>query len=388
VLTASATLVQWALRPLHEHEQGQPVIGFLLGLDALLQAPGDWLTEGLGLRGGHHTHPFGWAVATLASAALWCLGVAGISALLRKQPVAPAVAAPHTPGPRVSRRGFLTLGVKGAAVCAGAGLGYGLVIEPRRLQVSRHAVNVRDLPAELDGLRLVQLTDIHHGPWLSLDYVRRVVAAANALEPDVVCLTGDYVHLSPAYVAPVVAELARLRPRLATVAVLGNHDWWEGVDAMRRAFADAGIPLIDNDRRVLTPDGRLVRDAKVGLALCGVGDLWEDRQDYARALGGLPAAMPRILLSHNPDVAEEPGLVRGGWRVDLMLSGHTHGGQIRIPGLGTPVSSSRYGQKYSQGFVEGPACRVFVCRGIGVSGAPLRFGVPPEIAVLELHPAA
>src|SRR5262249_59370045 len=128
--------------------------------------------------------------------------------------------------------------------------------------------------------------------------------------------------------------------------VLGSRDWWEDAERMRRALADAGIPLIDNDRRVLTPERRLVTAAETGLAISAVGDLWEDRQDYRRALDGLPASMPRLLLSHNPDVAEEAAFIASGLRVDLMLSGHTHGGQIRLPGVGAPISSSRFGQKY------------------------------------------
>src|SRR5262249_16203252 len=123
------------------------------------------------------------------------------------------------------------------------------------------------------------------------------------------------------------------------------------------------------------------------LAIGGVGDLWEDRQDYRRALEGLPAFMPRLLLSHNPDVAEEAAFIAGAWRVDLMVSGHTHGGQIRLPGVGAPISSSPFRRKYWGGRVEGPACQVFVCRGIGVSAFPLRLGVPPEIGVLELRRA-
>jgi predicted MPP superfamily phosphohydrolase len=181
--------------------------------------------------------------------------------------------------------------------------------------------------------------------------------------------------------------LAQLRARIGVVAVLGNHDWWEDEARTRRAFDAAGIPLLDNGRRILTPGRRLVREAAEGLAVCGVGDLWEDLQDYEHALGGLPAGMTRLLLAHNPDVAEEPGLVRGGRRVDLLLSGHTHGGQVRLPGLGTPLVPSRYGQKYAQGLIQGPVCPVFVSRGIGVSMLPLRCGVSPEIAVLELRTA-
>lgn len=167
----------------------------------------------------------------------------------------------------------------------------------------------------------------------------------NGLDPDLVVLTGDYVNMSPEYIGPAVAELAALRPRVGAVAVLGNHDWWEDGPLTRREFARAGVPLLDNGRRVLTPDRQLVGEAREGLAVCGVGDLWTDRPDYRRALDGLPQAMPRLLLSHNPDVAEEPALVNSGLRVDWMLSGHTHGGQIRIPTLGTPVVPSRFGQK-------------------------------------------
>ena len=97
--------------------------------------------------------------------------------------------------------------------------------------------------------------------------------------------------------------------------------------------------------------------------------------------------MPRILLSHNPDVAEEPGLLNSGHRVDLILSGHTHGGQIRLPLIGTPVTNSRYGSKYAAGLVQGPRCPVFISRGIGTTVLPIRLGVPPEIALIELHRA-
>jgi predicted MPP superfamily phosphohydrolase len=153
---------------------------------------------------------------------------------------------------------------------------------------------------------------------------------------------------------------------------------------MRAALTDVGIPLIDNSRRVLTPDRRLVAAADEGLALSGLGDLWEDYQDYWAALDDLPESMPRLLLSHNPDTAEEWRFTRSGLRVDLMISGHTHGGQIHIPYLGAPVVPSRFGQKYVRGLVQGPTCPVFICRGIGMSGVPIRLGSRPEIALLEL----
>ncbi|MCX7718447.1 MAG: metallophosphoesterase [Candidatus Sumerlaeaceae bacterium] len=296
--------------------------------------------------------------------------------------------------PAMSRRGFLLASARagvGVALAGGvSGVAWALFVQPRRYEIVRHRLALPDLPRELDGLRVVQLSDIHHGPWLSLDYLSRVVADTNALEPDLVLLTGDYVQGRRHYVASCVAALAALAPRIGVLAVLGNHDWWEGVEEARRAFAREGIPLIDNDRRVLTPDRRLMRPEQAGgwgargLAIAGIGDYLEGEPDFAAALNGLPSRMPCLLLSHWPDAAEDPAMRRGRWRVDLMLCGHTHGGQIRLPLVGAPLVPSRYGQKYAAGFVDGPACRVYVNRGIGTALLPVRWGVPPEITVFDL----
>jgi len=389
-MVAYAALAKWVLRPLHQQEILQPLMAFLLAVEDIILAPGLMASQALGLRVHHHTTLRAWIFAILVNAVLYV----ALAMLLRRawRPALragdnkPATGADESrPAGALSRRRFLAGGTQVLGLGAAAGLGYSLLVEPRWFTVSNHDISIQDLPSELDGLRIVQLTDIHHGPWLSLDYVRQVIDAANDVAPDLFCLTGDYVHESAVYIEPVVAEMARLRPRIATVAVLGNHDWWEDVVKMRQAFARAGIPLIDNDRRVLTPERELVDQADAGLALCGVGDLWQDEQDYAEALDGLPADMPRLLLSHNPDVAEEPGLTQSGLRVDLMLSGHTHGGQVRLPLLGAPVTNSMYGQRYVRGLVHGPVCRVFTCRGIGMSGFPLRLGAFPEIAVLRLR---
>jgi predicted MPP superfamily phosphohydrolase len=233
----------------------------------------------------------------------------------------------------------------------------------------------------------VQLTDIHHGPNLSLDYVREVVAATNALRPDVVLLTGDYVYRSPRYIVPVVRELAELRGSIGVVGVLGNHDWWEDATMTRNAFAQAGIPLIDNSRIFVTPDRKLTANAHEGLCIAGVGDYLEDYTRFDAALAYVPESMPRLLLSHNPDAAEDPDLLALKPRIDLMLCGHTHGGQVRFPGVGSMIVPSRFGQKYALGLVKGPACDVYVSRGIGTTILPIRFGVPPEIAMMELRPA-
>jgi predicted MPP superfamily phosphohydrolase len=388
-LLAAAAFVLYGLfihgvgEPLHAAGTGQRILAYLNGLNYVLQAPGWSLARALGLRLSPYTPATWWAGLALGvpfSFSVAFLGRALWALTYRPRPP-PAPAAEPAP----SRRLFLKAGLQLAGGGAAAGLAYALVGEPRWYTVTHRPFPIRGLPASLDGLRLVQLSDIHHGPWLTLSYVREIVRACNDLHPDLVLLTGDYILKSSAYVRPVVEELARLRPVLGTLAVLGNHDWYEGVGLTRKAFAEAGLPLIDNARKVLTPDRQLVDGAAEGLALCGVDDLWRGRPNYARALARLPDDMPRLLLSHNPDVAEEEAFVRSGLRVDLMISGHTHGGQVYVPGFGTPFIPSRYGQKYAQGLVRGPTCPVFVCRGLGLSTLPLRIGVPPEIAVFELH---
>ena len=287
--------------------------------------------------------------------------------------------------PPISRRQLFRKGVDLAAGGGlGSALGYGLLVEPGNIRITRQRFLIHDLPAELDGLRIVQVSDVHHGPWLSLDRVREVVRRTNALEPDVILLTGDYVYESPCYIDPAIAALSELKAKIGIVGVLGNHDWWDHGAPMKAAFARHGLPLIDNTRVIVTPGRSIVREADEGICLAGVGDLWEDVPNYRGALSNLPPEMPRLLLAHNPDCAEDPLFLGGHHRVDLMISGHTHGGQVWVPGIGTPIIPSRYGQKYASGLVQGPACPVFISRGIGLSGLPIRFGVPPEIVVMDL----
>ncbi|MGI8907728.1 MAG: metallophosphoesterase [Candidatus Sumerlaeaceae bacterium] len=256
---------------------------------------------------------------------------------------------------------------------------------PRRVLISRFEVPVLGLPAELDHLRVVQLSDIHHGPWLPIEVVQSIVEHTNKLHPDIVALTGDYVVNSPRYIDPVADALGHLRPRIGSLAVLGNHDWWEGAEEIRNALSNVGIPLIDNHRCFVTPERQLVEEATAGLCIAGVGDAWEDHVDFASAFAGVPDHMPRMVLSHNPDCAEDVHLLRDSHRIDLMLAGHTHGGQVCFPRKKTPMLPAMRKQKYGKGMVMGPSCPVFISRGIGTAGVPVRMGAPPEIAVFTLR---
>jgi predicted MPP superfamily phosphohydrolase len=290
------------------------------------------------------------------------------------------------PGFSASRREFLTSVAWRAPLVAGAGLGgWALYLEPEDLRVTKCEIPIRDLPGRFDGLRIVQISDTHYGPYVTLPYLESAMRRANALAPDLMLLTGDYVHATSRAIGPGVGVLASLKSRLGAAAVLGNHDHWEGADAVRRAFAGIGVPLIDNARLFLTPSG-FAPDPVEGESLCvaGVGDYWEDEVSFEKALGGVAADVPRILLSHNPDSAEDPRL--RAYRVDLMLSGHTHGGQVAIPGFGAPILPIQHRQ-YAAGLCKGPAGPVIVSRGVGMAMLPFRFGVPPEIVQITLRAA-
>jgi predicted MPP superfamily phosphohydrolase len=384
-------LADCILSRVHARGWAQSALGFINSIAAVMEFPGFYVILRARLRDHHVTPTPVWLLILVIDFALWMI-VARVAMQLLGRSGAPKGDSEDIPASRAdscctSRRSFITSTARMATVgVAGVGA-YSAFFESRWFEITHRVHPLRGLPAELDGLRVVQLTDIHHGPNLSLSYVREVVAATNELKADLVLLTGDYVFQSPRYITPVVRELAELRGKIGVVGVLGNHDWWQDAPATRREFARAGIPLIDNSRMVVTLDRKLVQSATEGLCIAGVGDFFEDQLRWDAALDGVPASMPRVLLSHNPDAAEDAQLIGGAWRIDLMLCGHTHGGQVRLPLLGTPIVPSMYGQKYAQGLVKGPACDVFISRGVGSTVLPIRFRVRPEVAVIEFRSA-
>jgi hypothetical protein len=358
------------LRSLHEAGTLDRVAAAVDDVVFLMSLPGIVIATGLVTSAGHHHPPAFYPVATAVNAALlWPL----LFIWLRHRRRAPV----KTPG----RRAFL---VRGAGVAVAGLMAWAVWLEPRRLVVRRLRFPVRDLPPALDGLRVLHLTDLHLGPFVSEARLRSVIDEANALRPDLVALTGDHVHGSPAYIPRVAALLGRLRPRLGVVGVLGNHDHWEGADASRAALRRAGVVLVENRHMYLGPGG-ITTSARPG-ALCvgGVGDLWEDSPDLDRALAGVDPRTPRLLLCHHPDYAERPSVRRSATRVDLMLSGHTHGGQVSLPALGPPLVPSEHGRKYARGLVAGPRFPVHVSAGVGVAVLPVRLGVPPEMTLITL----
>jgi predicted MPP superfamily phosphohydrolase len=384
-LTALLLVVHLVLQPLHARGVAQPALAAIDAAAQVVEFPGFAVVGVFNHQAVKRIDGLRWWISLACNFMLYLVGLIAIARGTRSRArgsVKPT-AQPDTSRRDLFRRTFRMT----AGATLGSAMGYSLFVEPRQINVSRRTFPLRNLPPSLEGLRLVQLSDLHHGPWLTLDFVHHIIAQTNALAPDLVLLTGDYVYDSPRYIQPAIAALAELRPKIGTLAVLGNHDWYEGGPLTQSECARHGIPLIDNTRAILTPDRQLARNADVGLCFAGIGDLWEDEPNYDAALAHLPPSMPRLLLSHNPDAAEDPGFLRTRHRVDLMLSGHTHGGQVRLPFVGAPVVPSQYGQKYAAGLVQGPRCPVYVSRGLGLSGLPVRFAVPPEILLVELRTA-
>jgi predicted MPP superfamily phosphohydrolase len=270
----------------------------------------------------------------------------------------------------MNRRKFLGLVLKTAA----AGGAYSL-LEAKWCRITPVSIGMPRLPENFAGLRIAFLADIHHGPFVPLAYVRHVVRMANALAPDLILLGGDYVHRNRSYIAPCIHELGGLRAPLGVHAVLGNHDHWESASETKQALAQAKIQELTNTGTWLERGGARLR-------LGGVGDLWQDRQRLQPVLDGLSDKETCLLLSHNPDYVERIQ----DRRIGLVLSGHTHGGQVVVPGYGPPILPSRYKQKYAHGLVQGPVARVFVTRGVGTVTPPVRFFCRPEIALITLQP--
>ncbi|HEV7263691.1 MAG TPA: metallophosphoesterase [Falsiroseomonas sp.] len=293
-----------------------------------------------------------------------------------------------------TRRALLG-GLTGMAAAGTAGSSYAVWIEPAlRLTVAEHRITSAAWPAGR-SLTIAALSDIHAAdPWMPLRRVERIVAATNALRPDMVALLGDFPpsrRMMPFAVpmAELAAVLGGLRAPLGVHTVLGNHDWWEDAEVQRlrggipdaaRIFADAGLPVLHNTARKVGPPG-------AQLWVAGLGSLWAFRgrggfvgaHDLPRALDAVTDADPVVLLCHEPDIFPEvpPG------RVAVTLCGHTHGGQVRLLGY-SPVVPSRYGNRYAWGHVEEAGKHLVVSGGLGWTIMPVRFGVPPEVTLVRI----
>jgi len=279
----------------------------------------------------------------------------------------------------LSRRAFLRwmLGAGLTTTTLGAGgVGYAFALEPDWLAVERVRIHVPALSSALDGLTIAHLSDFHWGPYTGQKEVHAAVEAANALSPDLIVLTGDYVYRSADYALPCTHELAALRAPLGVFAIPGNHDYWTNIGVVTARLRAAGLTLLRNSARRLKVNA-------APLWLVGVDDVWEKHHDLDAALSAVPLAEPALLLVHEPDLADQVAQVPH--RILLQLSGHSHGGQVNLPWLGRPILPW-LGRKYPAGLqsVPGSTLQVYTNRGIGVIAPPLRFNCRLEVTLLTL----
>lgn len=273
----------------------------------------------------------------------------------------------------LSRRRFLRgLGAAGL-VSVSTVSAYANLFEPFNYEITATDIVIPDLPARFENLRITQLTDLHHSSLVSLGEINRVVELAQNTKPDLFVLTGDYTTARRRYIEPCAEALRALNAPEGVWAVLGNHDHNNDPELTQRALRRAKINLIDNANTVIGrgPDA---------LQLIGIGDWsWADA-DWQRALHGIKRELPIILLSHEPRVLDMPESTG----VSLILCGHTHGGQINLPVIGAPAAHFLPDLKYLSGLYRRGPTQLYVSRGTGMIGLPVRIGARPEIAVLTL----
>jgi len=273
----------------------------------------------------------------------------------------------------VSRRQFLATAV-GLPAVAGV---YGLLWEPRRIRITKETVRIRNLPNELDGLRIAHLTDLHRGRWVSEAQIGRAGRIVRDLSPDLVVLTGDFVTGKASHIWNCLEALGRLPSRLGSYAVLGNHDWWTDGEVITDALERAGIHVLSNA-------AVRIGEESSSIWLMGIEDLWSQHHSLPKAVYAADGPGPRILLSHNPDILPNASV----FGLDLVLSGHTHGGQVCLPGIGPLLLPIKGDRRMARGLFRQGKTQIYVSAGVGVVVPPVRFNCPPEVAVLTLKQAS
>uniref|UniRef100_UPI004056B6A5 metallophosphoesterase n=1 Tax=Candidatus Electronema sp. TaxID=2698783 RepID=UPI004056B6A5 len=271
----------------------------------------------------------------------------------------------------ISRRVALRLAAYGlAAALAGS---YTVFIERNIVLVNRYQIPLANLPPAFHGFTIAHLTDLHFGSLVSSAFIKKVVERTNALRPDAIFCTGDYVHAknTTAEIDQVWPILMQLQARQGVFSVLGNHDHW--------ADTERSLYWLERSGQNLRHQHKVIERGKERLVLGGAGDLWEDQLKIDQAFAGTEENDCRILLSHNPDSVDTPFKTP----LALVMSGHTHGGQVRLPFYGPPVLPVQ-NKHYSNGLIDTPKTKLFISRGIGWAIYPVRFNCYPEIAVLEL----
>ncbi|MDP3065284.1 MAG: metallophosphoesterase [Methanobacteriaceae archaeon] len=255
-------------------------------------------------------------------------------------------------------------------IILGVLIGGYMFIEPYLIETKEVVIESDQIPPEFSGKKIVFLSDIHAGPFFDQDRVDDLVNQINSMNPDLILLGGDYVDRQSDYVKPVFASLSKLKAPLGVYAVLGNND---PQYLTLKTIPSSGITYIGNKGTWIESNGARIR-------LGGVGDYNNGNQIQSATTQEAQAGDFVILLSHNPDYF--PKVDKS--KVDLVLSGHTHGGQVTLFGLWAPVVHSRYGEKYRTGVKKDKNTTMIVSNGIGTVIMPVRFFARPQIIIIDL----
>jgi uncharacterized protein len=272
-----------------------------------------------------------------------------------------------------TRRDFLRWGFGAMAASPVAVFTYGAAIGKERYEIVEHTVELARLSPRLQGLTVIQLTDIHVGNFMKQDKLERYVRVVNERRPDLVVLTGDFIGSSPQFIPVCAAALEKLEAREGVFACLGNHDYWVGADRVTEALRSAGIAVLRNEGRTLT-----IRGAPLNVA--GVDDPWRGRPDFDAALSTANPIAPTLMLCHQPDLF--PAAATRD--IDLTLAGHYHGGQVKLQFMGLAVSPAHLITEFVEGLYSRGRSQLYVSRGIGITGPPVRLNAPPEVTLLHL----
>ena len=261
--------------------------------------------------------------------------------------------------------------------------GYSGLIEPNEVDITRLDLKVNRLSAAFDGLKIALISDFHYGPYTGEREIGAAVRVANELKPDVIFLLGDFVteplignsRRGASKAEPCAKLLSQLQSPLGCFAVLGNHDYATDPEFVAGALSSERISLLRNANHPLERHG-------ARLWLLGVNDAMVGEASLEQALRGVPISEPKVLLVHEPDFADETSR----YGVDVQFSGHSHGGQIRIPGV-HPVWLPRLAEKYYRGYYRVGDLQLYTNRGIGTVAVPFRFCAPPEVTLVTLRSA-
>ncbi len=271
----------------------------------------------------------------------------------------------------MNRRNFIKRSFYAGAVALMGS--YPVFIERNIVTVNQYKIFLNDLPESFNGFTIAHLTDLHLGTLVSESFIEGVVNKTNDLKTDIIACTGDYVHASntKSEIDRVWPILSKLKAKHGVYSVLGNHDHW--------ADTDRSLYWLDRTGQNIRHKSISIHKGNEKLIIGGAGDLWGDNLNIDKAFAKFQHNECRILLSHNPDSVDTTFKTK----VSLTLSGHTHGGQVRIPFYGPPILPVK-NKRYSSGVISTPKTKLFISRGIGWAIYPVRFNCFPEIAVIEL----